>query len=392
MPLCNTAKRRVHPLLKRFLSSLITPDPLGSSPQILVLQLKRIGELILTAPALHKLRETWPEARITLVTSMACEALVPALPRVDEVLVFRESFRQNKILFQRLLTGTFDVCLDFTGTDRSALFAMASRARRRVAFASAHKGWVRGLIYQNFVNVSTSATHVADYYVELLRAIGLQSTGGEMQPALRVPPIAIQRARILLRECGIADAFAVIHPGAREESHYWPAERWAEFILHLQISHQMPCVLVGGAGVSEQNHLRDIRTALAVLGAGPLPQPLVTLAGQLDLMLLTALVARARLIASCDNLLVQMGAALTRPQIGLFGPTNPFAMRPRHSAARIISARHASQPLSTFSPSEPGAPMAEISTQVVSVTADALLADGTTAPPIYSARQPDSRD
>jgi ADP-heptose:LPS heptosyltransferase len=378
--------------LKRFLSSLITPDPLGSSPQILVLQLKRIGELILTAPALHKLRETWPEARITLVTSMACEALVPALPRVDEVLVFRESFRQNKILFQRLLTGTFDVCLDFTGTDRSALFAMASRARRRVAFASAHKGWVRGLIYQNFVNVSTSATHVADYYVELLRAIGLQSTGGEMQPALRVPPIAIQRARILLRECGIADAFAVIHPGAREESHYWPAERWAEFILHLQISHQMPCVLVGGAGVSEQNHLRDIRTALAVLGAGPLPQPLVTLAGQLDLMLLTALVARARLIASCDNLLVQMGAALTRPQIGLFGPTNPFAMRPRHSAARIISARHASQPLSTFSPSEPGAPMAEISTQVVSVTADALLADGTTAPPIYSARQPDSRD
>jgi ADP-heptose:LPS heptosyltransferase len=374
--------------LKRFLSSLITPDPLGSSPQILVLQLKRIGELILTAPALHKLRETWPQAKITLVTSIACEGLVPALPRVDEVLVFRESLRQNKVLFQRLLTGAFDVCLDFTGTDRSALFAMASRARRRVAFASAHKGWVRGLIYQNFVNVSSSATHVADYYVELLRAIGLPSTPGEMQPALRVPPIAVQRARILLRECGIVDSFAVIHPGAREEAQYWPAERWAEFILHLQSSHRMPCVLVGGSGVFEQNHLRDIRTALAVLGAGPLPQPLVTLAGQLDLTLLTALVARARLVASCDNLLVQMGSALSRPQIGLFGPTNPYAMRPRHAAARIISASQASQPLDAFSPSEPGAPMADIHTQVVSTTADALLADRTTAPPIYSARQP----
>ena len=347
-----------------------------------MLQLKRIGDLILTTPALQKLRDTLPNARITLVTSAACEGLVPALPKVDEVLVFHLAPTQNKALFQRLLTGAFDVCLDFTGTDRSALFAMASRARRRVAFASARKGWVRGLIYQNFVNVSSTATHIADYYLELLRAIGLQPPEGDAQPLLRVPPIANQRARILLRECGIAGSFAVLHPGAREEAHYWPAERWAELVLHLQSVHQMPCVLVGGADGFEQSHLRDIRTALAVLGAGPLPQPLVTLAGQLDLTLLTALVERARLVVSCDNLLVQMSSAFARPQIGLFGPSNPFSKRPRRAASRIISAAQPGQALTTFSPTEPGGLMTDITTGTVTATADELLADGTTAPAI----------
>lgn len=366
--------------MKRFLSSLINPDPLENAPQILVLQLKRIGDLILTTPALQKIRDALPDARITLVTKADCEGLVPALPKVDEVLVFHPAQTKNKVLFQRLLTGTFDVCLDFTGTDRSALFAMASRARRRVAFASANKGWVRGLIYQNFVNVSSPAAHVADYYMELLRAIGLQRPDGEAQSLLRVPQIASQRARILLRECGIAGSFAVIHPGAREETCYWPAERWAEFILHLQSVHNLPCVLVGGSNGFEQNHLRDIRTALAVLGAGPLPQPLVTLAGQLDLTLLTALIELARLVVSCDNLLVQMSAAFARPQIALFGPSNPFSKRPRQAAARIISAMRPERALATFSPDDQGGPISDIPTATVTSTADELLADGAAAP------------
>ena len=374
--------------MKRFLSSLINPEPLGNAPQILVLQLKRIGDLILTTPALQKIRDALPDARITLVTKADCEGLVPALPKVDEILVYHPTQTKNKALFQRLLTGTFDVCLDFTGTDRSALLAMASRARRRVAFASAHKGWVRGLIYQNFVNVSSPAAHIADYYLELLRAIGLQRPDGDAHPQLRVPPIAAQRARILLRECGIAGAFAVIHPGAREEAWYWPAERWAELVLHLQIVHRLPCVLVGGSNGFEQNHLRDIRTALAVLGAGPLPQPLVTLAGQLDLTLLTALVELARLVVSCDNLLVQMSAAFARPQIALFGPSNPFSKRPRQSAARILSATRPERALESFSTADHGGLMSDIPTTTVTSTADELLADSATEPAAESRIQP----
>ncbi len=359
--------------MKSFLSSLLTPEPLGNSPQILVIQIKRIGELVLSSAAIESLRQTWPEARITLVVDHACEEIVPLLPPVDEVLTFQRNLRANRLLYRRLLTGTFDVCLDFTGTDRSALFALASRARRRVAFSEARKGVVRSVIYQSFVSVSVDAGHMADQMLELLRAIGVSSF--HPKPVLRVPQLADQRIGILLRECGAAGGFALVHPGSAEERKYWLPERWAEVILHLQHKHQLPCVLTGGADAFEHEHLRQIQTAIAVLGDGPLPLPLVTLSGQLDLTLLTALVARSRLTVSSDTAVVHMAAAFERPQVVLYGPTNPYFWRPRHPHSRVISAGHSERALRDFSPLALTAPMSEIPTSTVLETVDGLLAE-----------------
>ena len=56
--------------------------------RILVLQMKRIGDAVLTAPALALLRQAAPEARVTLVLSGVSGELGPLLP-ADEVLVWR---------------------------------------------------------------------------------------------------------------------------------------------------------------------------------------------------------------------------------------------------------------------------------------------------------------
>lgn len=359
------------PALKSFLSSLLTPEPLGKSPQILVIQIKRIGEVVLSSAALESLRQTWPEARITLVVDQACEGLVALLPPVDEVLLFRRSLRADRLLYRRILTGTFDVCLDFTGTDRSAVFALASRARRRVAFSEARKGIVRGLVYQSFVSVSVEAGHMADQMMELLKAVGVSFV--DAKPVLRIPALALQRVGILLRECGVTGDFALVHPGSAEERKYWLPERWAEVILHLQRKHHLPCVLTGGADPSEHEHLRQIQTALAVLGDGPLPLPLVTLSGRLDLTLLTALVARSRVTVSSDTAVVHLAAAFERPQIVLYGPTNPYFWRPRHSLSRIISASNPTRVLEHFEPHASPAPMADIPASTVLETVDGLL-------------------
>jgi ADP-heptose:LPS heptosyltransferase len=338
-----------------------------------VIQLKRIGEVVLSSAALECLRRTWPGARITLVVDQACEGLVALLPSVDEVLVFSRSLRLNRVLYRRILTGTFDVCLDLTGTDRSAVFALASRARRRVAFSEASKGVLRGLVYQNFVSVSVDSGHMADQMLDLLKAVGV--TAVDPKPVLRVPPVALQRIGLLLRECGVTGDFVLVHPGSADERKYWPPERWAEVILHFQHQHHLPCVMTGGADTFEHEHLRQIQTALAMLGNGPLPLPLVTLSGRLDLTLLTALVARARMTVSSDTAVVHMAAAFERPQVVLYGPTNPYFWRPRHAHARVISAGQPDRPVVEFGPHSATAPMAEIPVSTVLETIDALLAE-----------------
>jgi ADP-heptose:LPS heptosyltransferase len=359
--------------LKSLLSSLLNPDPLGAAPSILVLQMQRIGELVLTTPSLQLIRETWPEAKITLVLAESCLEMVPVLPKVDEVLPFRRKLRANKPLLRRLLTGSFDVCLDFTGTDRSALFALASRARRRLAFDWADKGPLRKLIYQNFVRVAVSSLHTVEHLLALLRPIGLQSGEGGTLPVLNVPPIAARRVQILLGECGVPADFALLHPGTAAAEKFWLPERWAEVILHLQHKHGLPCILTGGADSEEQEHLRAIQTALAMLGDGPLPQPLVVLAGRLDLTLLTALTARCRLAVCCDTAVMHMASAFRRPQVSLFGPTNPFEWRPRHAQSLVICAAQPAGITETFSPDAPAASMSEIPSGTVCRAVDDLL-------------------
>ena len=84
-----------------------------------------------------------------------------------------------------------------------------------------------------------------------------------------------------------------------------------------------------------------------------------------DLLTLAALIERAELVVSCDTAAVHFAAAFARPQIALFGPTNPFHWRPRHDRALVLSAAKPDAPLRDFTPRMKGAPMDRISTDIV---------------------------
>ena len=64
---------------------------------ILLLQLKRIGDLILTTPVIAAIREKFPDAVLTLVVSHDSAALLPAIPNVDQAFVVRRDRSDVKI-------------------------------------------------------------------------------------------------------------------------------------------------------------------------------------------------------------------------------------------------------------------------------------------------------
>src|SRR5260370_3115260 len=99
--------------------------------KILLMQLKRIGDLIVTTSGLAALRERLPEAQLTLVVSKDCADLLPAISNVDRILIARRNLRDLSLFFS-VAAGRFDYCVDFTRNDRSASLALLSGARRRV--------------------------------------------------------------------------------------------------------------------------------------------------------------------------------------------------------------------------------------------------------------------
>jgi ADP-heptose:LPS heptosyltransferase len=337
---------------------------------ILALQLKRIGDLILTTPALAALRQAAPEARVSLVVADACGDLLPAIEGIDRGLVFRRR-ELNAGVWKAAFATQFDVCLDFTGNDRSALLTGLSMARDRLTFEWVRKSKWRALSYRRFIESPVRERHTVDHYLDL--AHGWRAESGRLEergldsistarPRL-IPPAAAREAA--LRLAGDSE-FAVIHPGTARPEKYWLPDRWAAVIKHLQTQHGLRCIITGGADAFEQAHIARIQSAL--------PRRALDLAGKPDLLISAALMERARAVVSCDTAAVHLAAAFDRPQIALYGPTNPFHWRPRHPLAIVLSAGRPEAPLSDFQPRMKGAPMDCISTELVIHATDCLLA------------------
>ncbi len=332
--------------------------------KILALQLKRIGDLILTTPAFEAVARCLPDASITLGVQEQCAPLLDAIPHLAGGIVFGRS--RGWTPWQQVLTGRWDAVLDFTGTDRSAVVSALSRARQRVAFADLHKKGLRRLAANVFVDSAVRDFHTTEHYLHLLKPLGVSAESGA-SPSLKIRETAMESARRRLGNSGVESRFALIHPGTARPEKFWMSSRWAAVVRHLN-SQGLQCALTGGAGAAEAAHLAEIERAAADIGASS-----VNLAGHIDLVTLAAFSKLAAIVISCDTAAAHMAAAFCAPQIVLFGPTNPFHWRPRHSRAVVLSAAQPETPLTVFGPRMRGAPMEKLSTELVIRATDSLL-------------------
>ena len=323
--------------------------------RILVLQLKRIGDLILTTPALSALRAAHPSAHIALAVTPAGAPLLSAIDSISSGIVLGRG--RGFAAWQQVLTGPWDLCFDFTGSDRSALAVAASRAEERTTFVWAKRSKVRSLAYNHFIDSPVRERHTVDHYLDLVGAAGAPS-----EPRLALPESARAAAEETLRASGVANPFVLVHPGSARIEKYWLPDRWAEVIASLK----MPCIITSGPDAFERGHAGRIQSAI--------PNPQSAIVFPADLLALAALIERAALVLSCDTATVHFAAAFHRPQIALFGPTNPFHWRPRHDRALVLSAAQPDAPLSTFTPRMKGAPMERISTALVIDAMASLIA------------------
>src|SRR5438093_3980887 len=126
-------------------------DP-GAVREVLVLRLDRIGDVIMSLPALSNLRAALPRARIRLAVGKWSAEAVRTAP-VDEVLVWSAPWvgrategadtlaalarRARSLREQRL-----DLAIDLQGDVRASLLMRLTGARRRVGYANTGGAWL----------------------------------------------------------------------------------------------------------------------------------------------------------------------------------------------------------------------------------------------------------
>ena len=318
--------------------------------RILALQLKRIGDLVLTTPALAALKTRYPEAELTLAVHRSTAGLLPLVDSLAATVVFGPGCGVQP--WRAIFGQRYDAVLDFTGTDRSALATVCGRGREAIAFEWVRKNWLRARAYTAFVPSNVRERHTVDHYLDLLRPLDIAEEG--------TPPRLVMPAAP-----STAPGAVVLHAGTARPEKYWLAERWSEVARHLIEAHGRRVILTTGPDTAERAHVEAIRAGVGRSEcAVEEPENLAAFAGR---------IAAAPLVVSCDTAAVHLAAAYGRPQIALFGPTNPFHWRPRHPGAVVISAANPDAALSEFTPRMKGAPMERISTALVCRAIDALL-------------------
>src|SRR5438046_8866686 len=130
---------------------------------ILLIQRRRLGDVILTTPAISALREHSPGAQIALAVSGECAPLLPAIHGLQETFLTKRGLRDLSAWMEIRRAG-FDCVVDFTRNDRSAWVTFLSGARLRIVSDRLKtNSQFRARFYNEFVDCALTPLPTADY-------------------------------------------------------------------------------------------------------------------------------------------------------------------------------------------------------------------------------------
>ena len=275
-------------------------------------------------PVLRKLREQYPEAKITCLVNAGTDDVLRHNPDVDEALVLERGGLTEQLRFGiALRKRQFDCVIDLTDGDRSAFLSWISGAKVRVGF-NREKRW-RGGLYTKCVQIQDQRRHMVDQHAQTLTAVG--SNSGEFEhPKVYVSEEDEQRAHVCLLEHSLSERrWAMIHPTARYWFKAWPIERFAALCDRLSEE---------GIAIALVGHAQDQEVGINIQEMAK--AQVISLIGKTTLLELAAVMKQAALFVGNDTGLMHIAASVGCPVVGLFGPTDPQVWGPRGKQVIVI--------------------------------------------------------
>jgi len=271
--------------------------------RILVVRLSSMGDVIHALPAVASLKHSFPHSHVTWVIRTRWMPLLENNPFVDQVIPFERTLSGIAGARRKLRENRFDLAIDFQGLVQSALVAAAARPDRIAGF---HRSQVRekpaALFYSTCVEAR--AAHVVDRNLELVAAAGASS----LLLTFSLPDGSA--------EGSLPDGrFVLASPLAGWGSKQWPVEFYQELAGRLDV----PLVVNGPPEAAEV--LSKIRGAH------------VHLSGIAGLIHATR---KAQAVIGVDSGPLHLAAALSKPGVAIFGPTDPLRNGPYGGTIRVL--------------------------------------------------------
>jgi len=293
--------------------------------RLLVVKIADLGDTVLVLPALRALRRAFPEARIDLLTSPVGAELAALCPDIDRIRVLAKANLRGisgLVTLGRtcwsLARARYDavVLLHHLTTPAGRwLYRLLLAATRSPVTVGLDNG-TGGFLTHPIPDRGFGASAEWEYALQAVEALG--ASAEVSGPYLTIPESARQEAARLLAT--VRRPYVVIHPGVGSfaPARLWSAEYFAA-VARTLVHAGFDVVVTGTA--HEAARARPIREAVGA----------VDLTGRTKIPVLAAVLADAALVIGSDCGVIHLAAALARPTLALYGPTNVEAWRPLDS-------------------------------------------------------------
>jgi len=284
-----------------------------------------LGDAVMGLPALRAVRAYAPEAHLAVAARPSVAALYAMVPEVDGVVPLAPRAPITRVDAWkgdagRLAQERFDLAVLLPNSFMSAWIAARAGIPARWGYAAQGRGpWLTRRVKR-----PRGLPHQADYYLTLIRALGLP-------PVPRIAPIAVTaggRAAAAALLATPARGVVVMAPGAAYgRAKQWPAERFAELALILFRERGLATAIVGAGGDAAAG--AELRDALGTLPGGRAAlTALIDLVGRTDLATLAGVLERAHAVVANDSGAMHLAGAVGTPVVAVFGATNEHHTAP----------------------------------------------------------------
>jgi ADP-heptose:LPS heptosyltransferase len=294
--------------------------------EVLIVNLTRMGDLVQTTPAITGLKERYPDVRISAAVNSDFAEICSFIPFIDRLIVFDmnefkslfcngsnliKKFRYMENFLKAINAIKYDLALNFTHSVPSAVLTSLIKAKEIRGFTIDAEGfsiirhqWIK--YFFNFVPVrSYNPFHLCDIYTK---------AGGVVPKKKGLLLSILQDAEKLVDNLlegygiGKGDLLVAFQLGASEDKRRWHVHCFAELAKKLTESYGVKILLIGSpseTGLGEEfQEILDIK--------------IINLIGKTNLMELSAILKRCRLLVSNDTGPLHIATAVGTKVIGIF--------------------------------------------------------------------------
>jgi lipopolysaccharide heptosyltransferase II len=303
-----------------------------------------IGDVLMATPTLRAVRETYPEAKITVMVASWAKMAIANNPNVDDIIDIGPMERLSKPLtylglLRSIKKGRFDTCLVLERSLLITALPFLAGVGSRAGIDSFGRGFA--------LNYPVKWDHViqeTELYLDVAGAIGcrVKSTDFEFHPSALDETVVIKTLES--KAIDAAKPLVAIHVGGASNplkdmmAKRWPAERYAALADMIIEKYNAPVLLLGAAS--------DRENATAVIKN--MKNKPVDLVGQLDLGEVAALCRHCTLYIGNDTGVTHLAAAVGTPVIAIFGPTSPDVYKPFGRSVETVWKRQDCSPCFHF--------------------------------------------